>query len=162
MKGAKLRALDGECLTIDQIDGGGACVVNNRGKSTHVALHVLTDEFKVAAAEQEILPTIAPSPMENYDMIVEQRRSTVRVALINAFDIASVGSTGLVILNRHNKAVFRGEGLHGEQARPRTALPDCRHCHQKQGAQCRDFRRRQPQAWRDQLASVHTSEGGGT
>ena len=111
VNGAKLRTSDGECLAISQIDGDGACVVNSKSKSTRVALHVLADDYKVAAAEQEIMPILAPSPLGNYDMIAEQRKSTVRVALIHAFDIASVGVTDLVIFNRPNKTVFAGKGF---------------------------------------------------
>ena len=112
MKGAKLRTPEGDCLTISQIDGGGATMVNSKGKSTHVALHVLADDFKVAAAEQQvILPIIAPSPLDNYELIAEQRKSKVRVALCSAFDITSVGATDLAIFNRPSKAVFAGKGF---------------------------------------------------
>ncbi len=75
-------------------------MVNSKGKSTHVALHVLADDFKVAAAEQQvILPIIAPSPLGNYELTAEQREST------------SVGATDLAIFNRPSKAVFAGKGF---------------------------------------------------
>ena len=112
VNGAKLRTPEGDCLTISQIDGGGATMVNSKGKSTHVALHVLADDFKVAAAEQQvILPIIAPSPLGSYELIAEQRRSKVRVASCSAFDITSVGATDLAIFNRPSKAALAGEGF---------------------------------------------------